>query len=65
VIEASAELREGCSAGWWQSRPDAAVVFAFGVEQATTIEWSLEESEMVIRRWSAGNGLTESIRSYP
>jgi hypothetical protein len=65
VIEASAELRDGCSAGWWQSRPDAAVVFAFGVEQATTIDWNLEESRMVVRRWSADNGLTERIRSYP
>jgi hypothetical protein len=66
VTEASAELRDGCSAGWWQSRPsDAALVFAFGVEQATTIEWDLKESQMVVRRWSAGKGLIESIRSYP
>jgi hypothetical protein len=65
VIEASAELRDGCSAGWWQSRPDAAVVFAFRVEQATTIDWNLKESQMVVRRWSADKGLTESIRSYP
>lgn len=65
VTEASAKLRDGCSAGWWQSRPDAAVVFAFGVEQATTIDWLLKESQMVVRRWSVDNGLTESIRSYP
>ncbi len=65
VIEASAELRAGCSDGWWQSRPDAAVVFALGIEQATTIEWDLSESQMVVRRWSADNGLTESVRSYP
>jgi len=65
VIEASAELRDGCSAGWWQSRPDAAVVFAFGIEQATTIEWNLKKSQMVVRRWSPDSGLAESIRRYP
>jgi hypothetical protein len=40
-------------------------VFAFRVEQATTIDWNLKESQMVVRRWSADKGLTESIRSYP
>jgi hypothetical protein len=46
-------------------RPDAAVVFVLGVEQATALEWNLEEGQMVVRRWSSDHGLTETSRSYP
>jgi hypothetical protein len=51
--------------GWWQTRPDAAIVFALRVEQATSIEWNLEQSLMTVRQWSARDGLTETSRSYP
>jgi hypothetical protein len=64
ALEAPAEIRAGCSAGWWQTRPDDAVVFAVAIEQASSIEWSLEAGEMLVRRWSAG-GLTETRRAYP
>jgi hypothetical protein len=66
AIEATAEIREGCSDGWWHARPlDAAVVFDMGIEQATLISWELELGQMVVQRWSPGRGLTDTARSYP
>ena len=66
AIEAPAEVREGCSDGWWQAQePGVAVVFALTIEQATLIEWSLGDGEMIARRWSARSGPTETRRSYP
>ncbi len=65
ATEVSAEIREGCAAGWWQARPDAAVVFALGIEQAASIEWSLQDGRMFVQRWSPGRGLVETSRTYP
>jgi Pyridoxamine 5'-phosphate oxidase len=65
AVEATTEIREGCSAGWWQTRPDAAVVFVLAVDRATSIEWNLHEGQMLVRHWSPGHGLTETRRSYP
>ena len=66
ALEASAEIRDGCSDGWWQARPrGAADVLVLGIEQVTLIEWNLEESQMIVRRWSPGHRLTEARRSYP
>jgi hypothetical protein len=66
AIEAPSDVRDGCSIGWWQARPAAsAVVFSLGVERATWIEWKLDQGEMIVRRWSLGEGLSESSRSYP
>jgi hypothetical protein len=66
AIEVPTEIRNGCSAGWWQASPAAtAVVFSLTVERATVIEWDLEQSQMFVRRWSPRDGLTESSRSYP
>jgi Pyridoxamine 5'-phosphate oxidase len=63
---ASAEARKDCAAGWWHARPDdEAVVFALGIEQAASIEWSLEDGRMLVRRWSPGHGLVETSRMYP
>lgn len=65
ATEVSTEIRDGCAAGWWHARPDAAVVFAFGIEQAASIEWDLKDGRMHVRRWSPGDGLIETSRTYP
>ena len=53
-------------AGWWAERPSAAVeVYSLHVEEAVAIEWSLEASSMVVRRWSPAAGETVTERSYP
>jgi hypothetical protein len=65
ATEAPTELREGCSAGWWQARHDPAVVFVLAIDLATSIEWNLHEARMLVRNWSPGRGLTERSRSYP
>jgi len=65
AVEAPRKVREGCSAGWWQARPDAAVVFILIIESATSIEWSLHEGQMLVRNWSTNDGLTETSRGYP
>ena len=66
AIETPTKIREGCSDGWWQTQvPDAAVVFALSIEQATYIEWNLPQGQMVARRWSIRDGLTETSRTYP
>lgn len=65
AVQATADVREGCSAGWWHTRTDAALVFFLVIELATTIEWDVQEGRMLVRRWSSGRGLTETRRSYP
>jgi Pyridoxamine 5'-phosphate oxidase len=51
---------------WWMSHPaDAARVFAFDVEQASSVEWALERGQMTITRWSVDRGLEEQTRRYP
>jgi hypothetical protein len=65
AAEAPTEIRDGCSAGWWQTRHDVAVVFVFAIELATSIEWNLHEGQMLVRHWSPSSGLTETSRSYP
>jgi hypothetical protein len=66
AARASDAIRTGCSAGWWQAHRDAvAIVFVLHIEQATSIEWRLEEGRMLVRRWSSSDGLKETSRSYP
>jgi len=65
ALEAASEIREACSAGWWQTRPGAAAVFVLAIELATAIEWNLDGGEMVVRRWSSRHGLTTTRRTYP
>lgn len=65
AVQATSELRDGCSAGWWQQGPDAALVFVLLIERATSIEWDVQDSQMLVRRWSPGHGLTETNRRYP
>lgn len=65
AVEAPTEIREGCSAAWWQARPDAAVVFVLVIEIATSIEWNLHDGQMLVRSWSSNDGLTETTRGYP
>lgn len=63
---ASNEIRDGCTNGWWQGRPmEAAIVFTVDIGEATLIEWDLVRGEMLVRRWSAVEGLTETSRRYP
>lgn len=65
AVEATTEIREGCSAAWWRTRPEAAVVFVLVIELATSIEWNLQEGQMLVRRWSSNDGLTATARRYP
>lgn len=66
AIEAPSEIREDCTNGWWQAQPPgAAVVFEVSIEQATLIEWNLQEDQMLVRRWSIHHGLTDTRRRYP
>lgn len=65
AAEAAPEIREGCRSGWWQARPDAAIVFVLIIELATSIEWNLQAGQMRVRSWSSDDGPTETIRSYP
>jgi Pyridoxamine 5'-phosphate oxidase len=66
VTEATSEVREGCSDGWWHARPlDAAVVFEMSIEEAALVSWELRQGRMVVQRWSPGRGLTKKTRSYP
>jgi hypothetical protein len=66
AIEAPRHVRDGCSVGWWHTRPAAsAAVFSLDIERATWIEWNLDQGQMIVRRWSVGDGLSESTRSYP
>jgi Pyridoxamine 5'-phosphate oxidase len=63
---AAAEIRDGCARGWWHAHPrEAAVVFELAIEQAVLIEWKLQDEVMVLRRWSARDGLSETRRAYP
>jgi len=66
ATEAPSEVRDACVRGWWHGRPpDIAVVFAYVIEQATLIEWTLQEGRMIARHWSDERGLTDTSRSYP
>lgn len=65
AVEAATEIREGCATGWWRTRRDDASVFVMAIELATSIEWNLHESQMLVRHWSADRGLTETSRTYP
>jgi len=66
AIEATTEIRDGCSAGWWRAHPPAAaIVFSLAIDGATCIEWNLEQGLMTVRSWSPRHGVTESSRSYP
>ncbi len=65
AVEATTEIREGCSAAWWQARPEVAVVFVLVIELAASIEWNLHEGQMLVRSWSSKAGLTETTRGYP
>jgi hypothetical protein len=66
ALETPTEIRDGCSDGWWHAQPPgAAVVFELSIEQATLIEWDLQQSRMVTRRWSTRDGPTETSRRYP
>jgi hypothetical protein len=53
-------------AGWWAERPAGEVeVYALQVEEAIAIEWKLEASRMVVRRWTPPAGETVTERTYP
>jgi hypothetical protein len=64
--EASDELRDGCTDGWWSGRPrEVAAVFALDIEHAIFISWDSGRDEMTVRRWSPRLGYAEATRSYP
>jgi pyridoxamine 5'-phosphate oxidase-like protein len=53
-------------AGWWRDRSaDEVDVYAVRVEEAVAIEWNLDLSRMVVRRWTPGGGVSVRERSYP
>jgi hypothetical protein len=56
----------GARAGWWAERPGEEVeIYAFQVEEAIAIEWKLDASRMVVRRWTPAAGETITERAYP
>jgi pyridoxamine 5'-phosphate oxidase-like protein len=64
LVEASD--RDARSDAWWMSRPtEAAIVFAFRIDEAASVAWDLEQGEMTVTRWSRRSGLVEARRSYP
>lgn len=66
AVEVPSEIRKSCSGGWWQAHPaDAAVVFGLMIEQASLVEWNLEQGQMIMRRWSRRDGLSKTVRTYP
>ena len=66
ATQADADIREGCSKGWWhQQSPEAAIVFSLQIEQATYISWDTRRGEMTVRRWSPRHGCTAATRPYP
>lgn len=65
ATEADEHVVTSCEDAWWRTRPDAAVVFAFDIDQATFIGWDLVQGAVTIRRWSPRSGYSERSRSYP
>jgi hypothetical protein len=66
AIPAPDQVRHACQTGWWTERPpEIAVVFSLAVDEATYINWDLEQGEMIVKRWLPGSGVKESRRSYP
>ena len=66
ALEAEAEIRAGCTEGWWHRRShEIATVFAVTIDQATFVSWHLETGQMTALRWSATHGLTGRSRGYP
>jgi Pyridoxamine 5'-phosphate oxidase len=63
--EAPSEIADSCTQAWWQPQPTAAVIFMLHIERATLIEWDLVQSQMLVQRWSAADGLSKASRSYP
>jgi hypothetical protein len=65
VVVAVSDVRDACSAAWWQGRPpELATVFTLQIEEAAYIDWDIEGGTMVVRRWSGGR-FTERRRRYP
>jgi Pyridoxamine 5'-phosphate oxidase len=65
ALETGDELRDATD-GWWRDHPrSTATVFALDIGEAVLISWDLEGGEMTVRRWSPGQGLRETTRSYP
>jgi hypothetical protein len=66
ATEAEKEIRDGCPAAWWATRPtEAARVFSLHIEQATFISWDARHGEMTVRRFSPRLGYRETKRDYP
>ena len=66
AVEASRDLRDRCAEGWWRGRPlSVAAVFAVSIVHAVAVEWDLGQGQMMVRRWSTTEGLSEESRSYP
>jgi Pyridoxamine 5'-phosphate oxidase len=52
----------------WKSRPPKSFpghVFSLDVADATLIRYETEKGEMIVTRWRAGLGVSETRRSYP
>jgi hypothetical protein len=64
--QADESLRRSCLDGWWNAdTPHDAIVFVMRIERAASIEWHLETTEMVVRRWSGRGGYSVARRTYP
>ena len=66
ALEVPDDRRDVFAEGWWTESPrEAAWVFSLVVEAATYVEWHYERGEMLVKRWSASRGYSESKRNYP
>jgi hypothetical protein len=64
--DADNDLRDAAPGAWWAGRPHGdAAVFSLGVSQAVLIEWDIDDSLMVVHRWSGRHGYQRSQRTYP
>jgi hypothetical protein len=64
--QADEDLRRSCSEGWWNAgTPRDAIVFVMRIARAVSIEWNIQTTEMLIRRWSGSRGYSATHRTYP
>ena len=66
AAEAGSDLREAAPDAWWSGRPlGDATVFSLSISQAVLIEWDVDDSQMVVHRWSGRRGYERRQRTYP
>jgi hypothetical protein len=65
ATEVSAEIREGCAAGWWQARPDAASSSPSASSRQRRSSGTWKTAGCSCAAWSPTHGLIETSRTYP